>query len=107
MTYEKFAKTMESKDNGLDRKSIHLFTVRYALVLFLCALALTTVIVNILGLIFCVLFLILSLFLYVWSFDIFVDNEVYFNKLTKIFKYWWGIVIFFVTLCILINLFII
>ena len=76
------------------------------MLLFPCAVALTTVIANIIGVIFCILFLILSLFLYVWSFDILVENTNYYFKISKLAHYWWLILILVVILCITINLFI-
>lgn len=107
MTYEKFASNMESKKElEITRGMIRKFAIQYALLLFPCAIALTTVIANIIGLIFCILFLILSLFLYVWSFDILVENTNYYFKISKLVHYWWLILILVVILCITINLFI-
>lgn len=106
MTYEKFAESMTAKDDTLTRKNVKVFAIKYALLLFLSALSITMIISSILGNIFSAIFLILSLFLYIWSFDILVDSPEYFTKLNKIVKFWWLFAIIVFVSCVLINIFI-
>ena len=106
MTYEKFAESMTARDSTLTRKNIRVFAIKYALLLFLSALPIATLISSILSTVFSVIFLVLFLFLYIWSFDILVDNPDYFVKLNKVVKFWWLFVIIIFISCILINIFI-
>ena len=90
MTYEKFAISMTSKsNNNLTRKDIRTFSIRYALLLFLSSFSISTVISSVGNVYLSCIFLMLSLFLYLLSFDLFVENNEVFTKVNNIIKFWW------------------
>ena len=107
MTYEKFAEDMIDKDEGLTRKDLRSFAVKYAIMMLWCGLAISTVISSVLGTLFGITFMILVVLLYVFSFDVMVENEDYYIKLRNILKRWWLISLGITLVCILINLFLV
>lgn len=108
MTYEKFTEAMTKNDEVITRKDIKSFAIRYAILLAVAVFSISSVIYEIIDLFFSIVFLILSLFLYIWSFDIFVEQGTdYFIKVNKRLKLWWLYCIIIVAVCLLINLFII
>lgn len=102
MTYEKFKEAVLT-DTSKSEKDVRKFTVNYALLLFLSALSTSMVIQNILGVGFSLVFLLLVLFLFIWSFDLIVETQDRFNKWNKFVKFWWLITPMVLALCLFIN----
>lgn len=106
MTYENFKQEVISKDDSVSGKDVKVFTIKYALMLFLSAFSISFVISSIIGNGFSVIFMILTLFLYIWSFDILVESHDCFLKLNKLVKFWWLVTLLVVISCILTVLFV-
>lgn len=106
MTYENFCNKMHDKDSSTDRKDIRYFAIRFALIVFISAIATGIIVSKILGSFFLILFLLLSLLLYVWSFDLFVENDSIYRKILRVSKFWWLYSLLVVISCILINNFV-
>ena len=106
MTYENFKQEIISKDESVSSKDVKSFTIKYALMLFLSAFSISFVISSIIGNGFSVIFMVLTLFLYIWRFDILVESHEYFLKLNKLVKFWWLITLLVVISCILTVLFV-
>lgn len=104
MTYENFAKDMTSE--GKQRKDVRKFAIRYALSLFISAFALAYIISAVLNTVMSVFFLLIVLFLYVWTFDLIADEPSYFDKMFKAVKVWWLYDIISVIGVFLINMFV-
>lgn len=92
MTYESFKGVIVSSGNNVTNKDVKSFTIRYALLLFLSGFSMSISIQSIIGTTLTLGFLLLFLFLYVWSFDLIAENPSSFRVWNKVSKFWWLIV---------------
>lgn len=99
MTYEQFKQRVIEKDEKISSKDIKRFTINYALMVFLSAFAISFTIANILNSLASIILMILSLFLYLFSFSLLVEDHEFFLRCNKIAKFWWLILIFVFVFC--------
>lgn len=106
MTYERFATEMLDRKSDLKRKDIRSFTIKFALLVGIASMSAGLLVSKILGSFFLILFLILALFLYIWSFDLFVENDNLYKHISRMSRFWWLYSAIIVAICVAINTFV-
>lgn len=87
MTYEQFKRGI-SEEVDTKESDIRKFIIHYAIMLFIGAFCLSFLISRVVGSLFGVAFMVLVLFLFIFSLDVFVESPSIYQGCCKVTKHW-------------------